>query len=71
MNQPHLISELLAIEAEAETLRKRCYSVRKQLEGVSTPSARKGKRKGLTEDEKRAFIDKFRKSLYKKAARGN
>lgn len=78
MTDTRIIKELLELESEAasakekmEELQLRAYRLRNQLEGVSTPSARKGKKKGLSDADKRKIIDQYRKSLYKKAASGN
>ena len=78
MDNSRIIKELLALESEAaagrqrmEDIQLRAHRLRNQLEGVSTPSARKGKKGGLSEAAKQHIIDSYRKSLYKKAASGN
>jgi hypothetical protein len=63
---PNIINELLALEAYAESLRQKCYSVRRRLEGIYPPAPSSKKKKGLSEAEISQLITARKKTILRK-----
>jgi len=63
MDQKAVINELMSIEAGAFLLIERATKLRKRLEGVHSPTSRKG---GLSEKEKVKLLTKRRRTIISK-----
>lgn len=67
MKIQQVISELLEIEAYSDLLREKANRIRKSLEYINKPASPGKNKRGLSETEKREFVSKFQRAIYKKA----